>query len=106
MLSTEIPHERIFVAEVPRLRELGCFGHPEFWQIRLHALHYFFAWGISVLSKLKLQFVRIYVSIVLPTDIWKIPMNTVFLEGLDGYLVASFPLAVSPLRLLTICHCI
>ena len=44
----QIPHDRIFVAEVARLRGFGCFGHPEFWQIRLRELHYFFAWGISV----------------------------------------------------------
>jgi len=40
--SLEIPH----VAEVARLREVGCFGQPEFWQIRLQKNHYFLAWGI------------------------------------------------------------
>ena len=42
-----IPHERIYVAEVPRLRELRGIELPEFWQIRLQEPHYFFSWGIS-----------------------------------------------------------
>ena len=44
--TTEIPHERIFVAEVPRLRRFSDFERPEFLQIRLHEPHDFFAWGI------------------------------------------------------------
>ena len=56
----EIPHDRIFVAEVARLRGFDCLVQPEcsripeFLQIRLHSgirlqePHYFFSWGISM----------------------------------------------------------
>ena len=52
----EIPHDRILVAEVPRLRGFGCLGQPEFLRIRLHKSHYFFAWGICkvILDRLNL----------------------------------------------------
>jgi len=47
--NLQIPHEKISVAEVARLRGFGCFGQPEFLQIRLQKPHYFFAWGISAI---------------------------------------------------------
>jgi len=36
--NLQIPHEKISVAEVARLRGFGCFGQPEFLQIRLQDL--------------------------------------------------------------------
>jgi len=42
--------QRFSVAEVARLRSFGCFGQPEFWQIRLPKPHYFLAWGICTKS--------------------------------------------------------
>ena len=51
MEVTEIPHERIFVAEVARLWELRGIERPEFWQIRLLGPYYFphgeFLWKLS-----------------------------------------------------------